>query len=80
MTSSYMKTSNSNSLYYDLLPILRISQEIPLQARNQEFFWAEFSWSQGALINNQVQHEKERPCREKSPVFPPGNSSELRFK
>ena len=41
------------------------------QARNQEFFRAgKFSWNQGTLVNNHVQHEKEiLPRREKSPVL-----------
>ena len=49
------------------------------QARNQGFFRAgQFSWNQGTLINNDVQHEKERPRREKSPVFSLGNFLKLR--
>ena len=40
------------------------------QLRNQDLFRAgEFSWNQGTLINNYVQHEKEiLPRREKSPI------------
>ena len=39
------------------------------------FFRAgEFSWNYDTSINIHLQHEKERPCREKYPVFSPGNS------
>ena len=35
------------------------------------FFWAgEFSWNQGTSISDHLQHEKERPGREKLSVFP----------
>ena len=45
------------------------------QARNQEFFRAgEFSSNKGTSINIHLQHEKERPRREKSTGFSPRNS------
>ena len=45
------------------------------QARNQGFFRAgEFSWNMDTSINNHLQLEKEKPRREKSPVFSPGKS------
>ena len=43
--------------------------------RDQEVFRAgKFSWNSGTSINNHLHNEKERPRREKSPVFSPGNS------
>ena len=54
--------------------ILRSKRKILSQARNPEIFRAgEFSRNWCTLISNHVQREKERPRREKSPVFPPGN-------
>ena len=41
-----------------------------MQARSQKFFrTGEFSWHQGTFINIQLQHKKEKPCREKITDF-----------
>ena len=41
-----------------------------MQARNQEFSRAgEFSWNYGTFIKIQLQHEKEKPYREKITNF-----------
>ena len=41
-----------------------------VQVHNLVCFRAgQFSWNQGILINNHVQNEKEKPCREKYPFF-----------
>ena len=51
-----------------------------IQARHQEFFrTGEFSWNQSTLINIHLQHKKEKPRREKSPIFFPGNSLKIAF-
>ena len=48
--------------------------------KNQEFYMTgKFSWNKDTLINNNLEHEKERPCREKCLFFSPGNS-QLLFK
>ena len=45
-------------------------QQTSKQASNQEIFRArKFSSNQGTSINNHLQHEKERPHREKSSGF-----------
>ena len=45
------------------------------QAGNQEIFRAgEFSSNYGTLINIHLEQNKEKPHREKSPIFLPGNS------
>ena len=46
--------------------------------KNQEFYrTGKFSWNKDTLINNNLEPEKERPCREKYLVFSPGNSKLL---
>ena len=46
--------------------------------KNQEFYMTgKFSWNKDTLINNNLEHEKERPCREKYLFFSPGNSKLL---
>ena len=57
-----------NVMYFKL----QLSEYIgsTIQARNQDFFRAgEFSWNQGTLISNDVQHEKKiLSRRENSPI------------
>ena len=48
--------------------------ELYEQTHNQEFFRGEFSSNQSTSINISQQYQKERPHKEKSPVFSPGNS------
>ena len=51
---------------FNVMELLK-KQQTSKQTRNQEFFRAgEFSWNQSTSINNHLQHEKERPNREKS--------------
>ena len=46
--------------------------------KNQEFYrTGKFSWNKDTLINNNLEHEKERSCREKYLFFSPGNSKLL---
>ena len=67
-----------NSFYYGCqfnVMELPKKQQTSKQASNQEFFRTpEFSSNQVTSINNHLQHKKERPHREKSKVFSPGNS------